>query len=228
MKKFLFPATLTIIMIVFCLSSCNRMMDAELTTVEPEFGYYIKTAEFPSFFKTQKASIFFIEKWGTPEYFYLGEEETPVLSGITHDQGIFLGCLKEDRVYFISEVVTDFGDTIAVEKFLYSYAVTKDPRITSAWLANVICLIEDDSMAEEDLNLEEFIERATFSEDEKEEEFSSYRHELKEKILAEEGKTVKEKLVNFTSQLIPGSPRNWEKRQWFYAEWNYLELEPSY
>lgn len=227
MKKILFPVTLTIYMIVFCLSSCNETISTNSVPKIEELGYYIKTAELPTLFRKEKASIFFVEKWATPEFHNIVECE-PVWTGISHDQKMFLGCEEDKLVYFISEVVTDFDDTIALEKFFLRESVVKDPRTTSAWINSILCLIEDDSMGDNEVDLKDFIGRATYSEGERDGKFASYRHDLERKIMAEEGKTVKEKLVNFTSRLVPGSPRNWEKRQWFYAEWNYLESEPSY
>lgn len=215
-------------MIAFSLSSCSEAMQTNPSSQPPqEFGYYIRTAEFPSFFKQKKASIFFVEKWGTPEFHNL--EGKPVWTGISHDQKIFWGCEEEEKfVYFISEHITEFGDTIYLEKFFYKDAVTRDPRTTSCWINILISLIEDDSIGDDGVNLDDFIMRSTYSEGEKDGEFASYRQDLKRKIMAEEGKTAKEKLVIYTSRMIPGSPENWGKRAWFYAEWNQLDLKPLF
>lgn len=160
------------------------------------------------FFKKSEATIYFVKYWNTPDY---GVDNSQ--AGLAWDGNCFFGYEVNDKVYFIDEYevrskryLKETGDSILYgEKFFYKNGLTTDPRETCWWLSKIKDLSDS-------VNMDEALKEMTCIFDNS--QFQPYLKELKERVLVSKGVNEKKKILNYTSQKIPGSPDKWDAWKW--------------
>ncbi len=160
-------------------------------------------------FNKDKAEIWLIKKWNTPEY-YSKPEGIPTYNIL--DGGAFMGYDAGDGfVYFLSEYIFNseykkiIGDsTIIIEKCFPRDGVTRDVRQTCWWISSI-----------KDYDLKNFDREALCSVTcINPNEFGPYMDYLKKLILECPGNTVKDKLLNFTKKIRTDNPSHWDAWKW--------------
>jgi hypothetical protein len=146
MKHFLYLS------IVLVLSSCSTDDQKSSTQVvqEPEVGkdfYYqydslcFELSKLPKTYNVQKAELFFVKKWNTPDFLVDGS-----WTGRAWDRNIFYGCLMGDKVFFLDTIsphseyfINEKGDaSFIVEKYFpMDGGVTKNIYET-AWMISIV------------------------------------------------------------------------------------------
>lgn len=191
-----------------------KQEQARLDSINDAYRYEsdLKNAErYPKspckFFKKEKAKIFFVKKWNTPS-FNLDES----WSGIAHDGDIFWGYKIKDRIYYLYEYETskryfnETGDSIIfTERYFPLDGVDADPRQTCWWISTVMDIVANDSTA---VDIKQFVQEATINRNNP--EFNNYLTKIQNEILSMKGKDVRRKIINYTAQKLPGSPKTWD------------------
>lgn len=161
-------------------------------------------------FDSTKAKVFFVAKWNTfiP---YRGSWD-----GYDRDGGVISGYEKGKYVYFLEKYKVQseqfFKETgksfIVMEKRFYKTSLSEDPRRTCFWISLV--------MKPYSQNIDTFLRQATCIEENPSFQslFPNYINDLKRRVLASEGVTDWEKIINFTAQTVPGKPETWNAWRW--------------
>lgn len=152
------------------------------------------------FFKKNKSQIYFIKKWGTPD-FNLNDSVASIFDG-----QIILGYKKYDKVYYIYKYPTrkkffdETGDSVLYsERYFRSDALTSDPRQTYWWISNLVETLRDTVTNLDSLNLHEFVLNSCVLEDD-DKDFTNFIKRVEKEIVNTHGGSIREKIINFTKQ----------------------------
>lgn len=186
------------------LDSINEILAYEFDKAKAE--EYKPAGSLFQFFNKDKAKIFFVKKWNTPDY-----DLEDNWTGCAWDGNIFCGHKIGDRVYYVDEHKTrkkyfqETGDSVIfAERYFPADGVTTDPRETCWWISNVMDVIANDSTP---INLKEFVQEASINRSNP--EFVNYINKIQNDILATNGKSIRRKIINYTACTLKGSPESW-------------------
>jgi len=216
-KKLDLYATMIALVVSLCFA-CNSNSNNNAQKEEKKSGLLLRAERLLALATEKPAKQreyterWFVAKWNTPGY-YSGNDE---FNMILYDFAVITGRSEGEFVYFLDSVKLSELDTMVVlETKCYKRSLTQDIRQTAFWIAQI--QLEEQSSLDEFLS---FIGDATLE--------AEYKREITECT----GKDWKTKIINYTAQVVPGTPKNWDAWKYpGYSEDKYpslLELLAEY
>jgi hypothetical protein len=179
----------------------------------------------PTVYDPALAGMYFVAKWNTPSY-----TREAMWDGRLWDSHTFMGVEKDGYIYLMADVFLTSdrylskGDSVVKAEIMFPKdGVTQDPRKTCRWIASVVELNRDESLAANYVSIAKFLEQALDVAGNP--TYQDYIRELSDQIKKTEGENNRLRILNYTTKVVPGSPDLWDAWNWpgFY----YSDTEES-